>query len=361
MPANKVAAQQNNAAPEHTKQRFVATNAASSGVKLERKTIKALGKRSDKPGLIWLAQWAGLLLLTGTLLHWSLGTWWVIPAMIAYSIVLIVPAYSISHETAHGTAFRTRWLNEVVMFISCVIYFEEAYHRRYAHTSHHTYTYHIGKDGQIPYALPMTFKEWLLEFTNAGYYGYYIKLFVNHALGRFSPEVREYTPESELPKQKWGARACLAVYAALAVVVAFGYLWPLIFLVIPRLVGGPAMTYFTILQHADMQENSPSIIESTRSFTTNNWLAKFLYMNMNNHVEHHLYPQIPFYSLLGLGEALKDQLPEPDPGLWRTNREILSVVIRRSLGKNTKAATIRQAPHMITEGGFTPITQSNMR
>lgn len=58
---------------------FVATNAASSGIKLERKIIKMLGKRSDKPGLIWLGQWIGLLGLTGALLHWSLGTWWVIP------------------------------------------------------------------------------------------------------------------------------------------------------------------------------------------------------------------------------------------------------------------------------------------
>ena len=138
MPTDPYNPQQDGTQQEQPQQHVVATNAASSGVKLERKTIKTLGKRSDKPGLIWLAQWAGLLLLTGTLLYWSLGTWWVIPAMIAYSIVLIVPAYSVSHETAHGTAFRTRWLNETVLFISSLIYFEEAYHRRYAHTSHHT-------------------------------------------------------------------------------------------------------------------------------------------------------------------------------------------------------------------------------
>jgi 3-phenylpropionate/trans-cinnamate dioxygenase ferredoxin subunit len=36
---------------------FAATNAASSGVTLERKIIKALGKRSDRPGLEFLANW----------------------------------------------------------------------------------------------------------------------------------------------------------------------------------------------------------------------------------------------------------------------------------------------------------------
>ena len=347
--------------PSHTASSDVPTNAASSGVTIDRKLYKSLAKRSDKPGLIWLAQWAVLLLITGSLLSWSLGTWWVVPAMLVYSIALIVPTYSISHETAHGTAFRTRKLNEAVLFISSIIYFEEGLHRRYAHTSHHTHTYHIGKDAQIPYALPMTFKEWLLEFTNVGYYGYYFKLLINNALGRFSPKVLEYTPESQLGQLKWRARAYLVIYAFLISLVVFGTLWPLIFLFIPRLIGGPAMVYFTILQHAELQENSPSILQSTRSFATTNRLAQFLYMNMNNHVEHHLYPQIPFYSLPKLREAIKDQLPQLDPGLWRTNRELLSVVIRRSLGRNTQATSIRQAPHMITEGKFTPIAQANMR
>ncbi len=339
---------------------FVATNAASSGIKLDRKVLKQLGRRSDRPGLIWLAQWFALLAVTGCLLYLSLGTWWVIPAVIAYAAVLVVPSYSLSHETAHGTAFRTRWLNEAVLYLSSLIYLEEPYHRRYSHTSHHTYTYHIGKDGQIPFALPMGFREWLLEMSNVTYFWYYGKLLVMNALGRFTPQIIGFTPPGELPKLKWGARACLAVYGTLIGLILAGQMWPLVFFFIPRVVGGPIMTMFTVLQHAEMAENSPSILESTRSFRTSR-LAEFLYMNMNNHVEHHLYPQIPFYSLPGLSEAVKDQVPEPDPGFWRTNLEVLSVVWRRSLGRNTKAATIRQAPHMITDGGYSKIAEASMR
>ena len=90
------------------------------------------------------------------------------------------------------------------------------------------------------------------------------------------------------------------------------------FLVIPRLVGGPAMIAFTMLQHAELAENSPSTLESTRSFRTN-WLARFLYMNMDYHMEHHRYTRVPFHALPALNEAVKDQIPEPDPGFWRTN------------------------------------------
>jgi len=110
------------------------------------------------------------------------------------------------------------------------------------------------------------------------------------------------------------------------------------------------MLLFTLIQHVELQENSPSILESTRSFRTN-LLAKFLYMNMNNHVEHHLYPNVPFHALPDLAEAVKDQVPEPDPGFFRSNWEVLVVTTRRSLGLSTKAPSIRQATHMITEGG----------
>ena len=84
-------------------------------------------------------------------------------------------------------------------------------------------------------------------------------------------------------------------------------------------------------------------------------------MNMNHHVEHHLYTQVPFYALPALSTALRDQVPRPDPGIWRTNLELLSVVVRRSLGRNTRARSIRQAPHLITDGGYVKIAAANMR
>ncbi len=46
---------------------FAATNAASSGIDIDRKMLKALAKRSDRPGLIYLAQWVTSLVLTGSL------------------------------------------------------------------------------------------------------------------------------------------------------------------------------------------------------------------------------------------------------------------------------------------------------
>ena len=99
-----------------------ATTPESSGVSLDRKVLKQLSRRSDRPGLIHLGLWLVLLAGSGVLLTLSLGTWAVVPAMVLYGALLTVPTYSLSHECAHGTAFRTRWLNETVFWITSLIY-----------------------------------------------------------------------------------------------------------------------------------------------------------------------------------------------------------------------------------------------
>lgn len=329
---------------------YVPTNAASSGVKLDKKTLKSIASRSDRPGLIYLAQWTFALCLTGALVWLSLGTLWVWPAMFVHGVVLTVPAYSFSHETAHGTAFRTRWLNETVLWVTSLLYMEEPLHRRYTHTNHHTHTWHVGKDSQMPFDTPMGFGGWLTEITGFGLLRFHMQVFWHLAIGHYTDTMKMVTPENEFAKMTRNARIMLAIYALIAIAPFSGIWWPVWFLVIPRVMGAPVMLLFTLIQHVELQENSPSILDSTRSFR-GHWLANFLYMNMNNHVEHHLYPQVPFHALPDLAKAVETQLPEPDPGFLRTNWEVLVTTLRRTLGLSTRAPSIRQAPHMITSGG----------
>ena len=339
---------------------FSATNAASSGVTVERKTIKALCKRSDRPGLEFLAKWAASLLATGYLVHLSMGSLWLWPALFVHGTMISLPGYAMSHESAHGTAFRTRWLNELVFWITSLIYMEEPLHRRYTHTNHHSYTWHVDKDSQMPFDTPVTLRVWLLEMSGWALIHFHMITLLRLVRGRYTEVMKEVIPNDEFPRIHRNACIFLGIYIAIGIAIvagANGLLW---YLVIPLFLGRITVAAFGLIQHVEMGENEASIIDSTRSFRTNH-LVSFLYLNMENHVEHHLYPQVPFYSLAGLHEALKDQLPEPDPGFWRTNLEALSVAIRRTLGRNTKAWSIRQAPHMITEGGFEKVATRSMK
>lgn len=341
-------------------EKFVATNAASSGIELERKTIKALCRRSDRHGLVYLGKWALALLLSGYGVYLALDSVWVWPAMLVYGTILSVPAYSMSHETAHGTPFRTRWLNEAVMWLTALVYLEEPLHRRYTHTNHHSWTWHVGKDSQMPFDTPMTFAGWLAEVSGYALLKFHLVTLVRLAAGSYTGVMKSVIPADEFARIRRNAWIFIGVYAAIAAAIAFGFTQLWWFLVLPWLLGRPVMVMFGLIQHVEMAENAPSILDSTRSFQSSP-IASLLYMNMENHIEHHLYPQVPFYALPALHEVIKDQLPEPDPGFWRTNLEVLSVVIRRSLGRNTKARSIRQAPHMITEGGYQKLSVRSMK
>ena len=340
--------------------RRLVTNAASSGIRIDRNRLKALSRRSNRPGIAYLAAWATAMLLTGFLVWLTLGTVWVWPSMFIYGVVLTVPTYSLSHETAHGTAFRTRRLNEAVFWISSLLYGEEPLHRRYTHTNHHTYTWHVGLDSQMPFDTPLDFRGWLYDVSGLSILKFQVRVLWQLSTKRYTKLMRDVAPEAELPKMTRNARLFSLAYLGLAGLIAAGFTWPLWFYVLPRLIGGPIMLMFNIIQHAEMQEDSPSIIESTRTFRTD-FVGRFLYLDMNHHVEHHLYPQVPFFALHKLHTEVAGQTPEPDPGFWQTNVDLLRVVVRRSLGRNTRAAWIRQAPHMVTDGTYAPIAKATMQ
>ena len=350
MPAGPPDGFEGKAPQQPSPRRAVVTNAASSGIGIERRRLKSLARRSDWPGLAYLAAWTSAMGLTGSLVWLALDTAWVWPAMFVYGVIMSVPSYSLSHETAHGTAFRTRWLNEGVFWCMSLLYGEEPLHRRYTHTNHHTHTWHVGLDSQMPFDTPLDLKGWLYDVSGLSVHRFQFRVLWQLATRRYTKLMLQVAPQAELPKMTRNARLFGLVYLGLAALIAAGYWWPLWFYVLPRLLGAPIMLMFNIIQHAEMQEDSPSIVESTRSFWTD-LVGRFLYLNMNNHVEHHLFPQVPFYSLPALHEAVAGQTPAPDPGFWRTNLDLLSVVVRRSLGRSTKAVWIRQAPHMVTAGG----------
>ena len=338
--------------------KFVTTNAASSGIVLEKKKLKNIAKRSDIPGIIFLIKLFISLILTGFLVWISLGTFWVWAAVFLYGTVLTLASYSLSHETAHTTAFKTRWLNEAVFWISSLIYMEEPLHRRFTHTNHHTYTWHVGKDTQMPFDTPMTFWGWFIEISGISTYRYQFFVLFRLVLQKYSVIMKDVIPENQLAKSTINARIFLLIYLSSFVLILNGIMWPLWFFILPRILGTPVYALFALIQHVELQENSPSIIESTRSFETG-WLARFLYMNMNYHIEHHLYPQIPFYALPNLNKEIRDQLPKEDKGFLKTNLEVLIIVIKRSLGKNTKAYSIRQSPNMVTEGYYENISKKS--
>src|SRR5215831_16428524 len=76
---------------------------------LRRDDLRALMVRSNGPAMARALWHFGVLVVTGTLVWMGRATLWVIPLLIAHGYVLAF-LFCAFHESAHRTAFRSRWL-----------------------------------------------------------------------------------------------------------------------------------------------------------------------------------------------------------------------------------------------------------
>ena len=86
---------------------------------IPRERLKALMKRSDGPAIRDTIIWFAAFVVTGGAGYLLWGTWWAVPAFLAYGVLYGSSTDLRWHECGHGTAFKTRWMNEAVYQIAC--------------------------------------------------------------------------------------------------------------------------------------------------------------------------------------------------------------------------------------------------
>ena len=81
-----------------------------------------------------------------------------------------------------------------------------------------------------------------------------------------------------------------------------------------------------LLQHIGLADNVIDHRLNTRTVYMNP-ISRFIYWNMNYHVEHHMFPMVPYHALPRLHELIKHDLPEPNPSMWHAYREVWPVLL----------------------------------
>src|SRR4051812_11908090 len=89
-------------------------NAEWYSAPISRKRLKELMQRRDGPAIRDTLLWFTLLGLSGGLGAYFWQTWWCVPCFIVYGVLYASASDSRWHECGHGTAFKTRWMNDVV-------------------------------------------------------------------------------------------------------------------------------------------------------------------------------------------------------------------------------------------------------
>jgi fatty acid desaturase len=84
-----------------------------------------------------------------------------------------------------------------------------------------------------------------------------------------------------------------------------------------------------------------------------NPVLRFMYLDMNYHLEHHMYPMVPFHALAQLHEEIRHDCPPPYTSLFEAFKEILPTIwkqrkdptyfIRRPLPQRAEPAATARA------------------
>jgi len=301
---------------------------------IPRPQMKALMKRSDQPALR-----DAVILFTAMILFAGMGialwpTWWSLPFWLAYGVLYGSAMDARWHECGHGTAFRTAWMNDVIYQIACFCMIRNPISWRWSHARHHTDTIIIGRDPEILAMRPPAALMIAVNFFGVIDVWRGLARMMLNASGRLDPQEASYIPQSEQPKVIRVARVWLAIYAATIVLaVMLGSILPLMLIGLPRLYGAWHHVLTGILQHTGLAENVTDHRLNTRTVYMNP-ISRFIYLNMNYHVEHHMFPMVPYHRLPELHALIKDDLPPASPSMLAALREMWPVIRRQLRGED---------------------------
>jgi len=299
-----------------------------------RERMKALMKRSDFPALWHIILWFALIAGSGAVAYLVWPTWWALLAFFVYATIVVGSADARWHECGHRTAFKTEWLNDVVYHFASFNLMREPVTWRWSHTRHHTDTIILGRDIEILIHRPPRFVLLflllfnLLQLNPKGGPGTLRNTFA-HALGIKTFPESDFVPNSEWPKVFMVARVWIVLWAAVIVLaIATKSVLPLLYVGAPSFIGFWLVLFFAITQHSALGEDVLDHRLNSRTVYMNP-VFRFLYLNMNYHIEHHFFPMVPYHALPALHEEIRAHVPEPFPTTWSAYKAFIPALIRQ--------------------------------
>jgi len=323
-----------------------------------REKMRELLERRDGPALRDTLIWFALLLAFGLAGLTLWGSGWALIPFALYGVIYASSSDSRWHESSHGTAFKTDWLNNALYEIASFMVLRESVPWRWSHARHHSDTIIVGRDAEIALQRPIHLANILLKFVNVPTIFRYFQGVLRHATGKMTPAERTYIPASEFGKVFWRARIYLLVYlAAIGLAIATRNILPLMFIGLPNLYGAWLMVVYGLTQHAGLAEDVLDHRLNTRTVTMNP-INRYLYWNMGYHIEHHMFPMVPYHNLPKLHALTQSDTPPPYDGLIEAYREIVPALVRISRDPNyvvqrplpapSQQAEARQAAPLVT-------------
>ncbi|HWP77842.1 MAG TPA: fatty acid desaturase [Methylomirabilota bacterium] len=294
---------------------------------LPRQELHPLMARSDGPAFRRAAAHLGALAVTGALLWRLRATGWALPLLVAHGYVLAF-VFCAFHETAHRTAFRTRWLNTALGTLAGLLIVWPYRNYRVYHWEHHRFTQDEARDPELYFAKPTSVGAYLLALTGVPNLIRRVSDLLRLAGGRadrpwmVAPERRPLIRE---------ARIYLGVYLAVALASALtGSPIVLLLWIAPLLVGQAFLRPYLLAEHTACGSTRDGL-ENTRT-TRTLALVRLFAWNMPYHAEHHAYPAVPFHALPRLHGHVRARLANLEPGYVAATVKVNRYLFARARG-----------------------------
>jgi fatty acid desaturase len=339
--------------PKREENNFWTANAPSSYRKdakinwyrcqIDPKLMSQLMECSDWQGFKQAGGHLALWITTGTLAYLAFrnitgANWyWSVPVLLAamflHGTVGAFMGGTACHELSHKTPFKTKAVNEFFLKVFAFFGWWDQVWFRPSHIRHHQVTVHREYDGEVILPQKFSFKDWQfwlgLFAWNPKITWNTIKTYYRRATGHMDNAWFEFVlPEgnAQLRRQHrhWARLTLIGHLVLAAIFIATGH-WFLIFIFN---IGSQYCGWLNFLcgapQHYGLSPNVPDHRLSCRTYTAS-WLPAFLYWNMQYHVEHHMFPAVPFFNLPKLRQAIEHDLPPAPHGLRATWKEMLAI------------------------------------
>ena len=295
---------------------------------IPRKEMKALMRRRDGPAIRDTIIYYGAMIALAAGAAWYWPSAWSIPFFLAYGVLYASGSDSRWHEAGHGTAFRTPWMNTVVYHVACFMLLRNPTIWRWSHARHHTDTIIVGRDPEIITMRPPDMARAALLFLGMDSVQSFFKMF-RYGTTSLKEAEKTFVPEHERWKATAAARVWMAVFAAtLVVAVAMGSILPFLLIGGPVFFGSWHYLMTGLLQHTGMADNVIDHRLNSRPVYMNP-ISRFIYWNMNYHIEHHMFPMVPYHALPRLHGMIKHDLPEPNRSLAEGMLEVYRALKRQ--------------------------------
>lgn len=243
------------------------------------------------------------------------------------------------HELQHRTVFKSKGLCEFFEKLYAFLSWSDYIWYQESHAIHHRATCHAQHDGEVVLPVKFSLRQWqvwlgLLAWDPQQTW-MRLKTTWLHARGEIRGDwYRTVLPVSQpklrLRHERW-AQGLLLGHGCLALLFVISGHW---FLLVVFTFGTQYCRWLGFLcavpQHYGLNPDIADFRQNTRTYTCS-WLPGFYYWNMQYHLEHHMYPAVPFFNLPRLHELLKSDLPPAPHGLRATWREMLSIRDRKKV------------------------------